>query len=180
MNKMVKSVFIALAMLVLSASATAQDFRPYVGSGLGGFIISNGSGPSWVLGGYGSIGIDINDYIAAEFRGGKTATGSNNSGKFGIDWFFSYLLKPQIKLKDYKVNFYGLLGASTIKSWSNASRKTVTAFSFGAGIEAYATDNIILGIEGMLIDSKDKTRAAGEPYNGNQIGSAIATVRMLF
>lgn len=171
-------MFVFLAMMLFSSSASAQDFRPYVGSGLGAYVIANGSGPSTVFGGYGSIGVDINDYIAVEFRGGKTANGSNKSGTFGIDWFFSYLAKPQIKLDAYKINFYGLLGASTIKSWFNASRKTVTAFSFGGGVEVYATENIILGVEGMLLDSQNKSGRV--PYNGNQIGSVVGTAHIVF
>jgi len=181
MNKIMKSMFVFLAMMLFSSSASAQDFTPYVGGGLGGYVISNGSGAKWVFGGYGSVGVDINDYIAVEFRGGKTAEATNKSGNFGTDWIFSYLAKPQIKLEDYKINFYALLGASTIKSWSNShgAHKTKTSFSFGGGIEVYATENIILGAEGMVLDFQKKD-GPSLPYNGNNVGSAVATARILF
>ena len=176
----IKFTIITLA-LALPCSASADDIKPYIGGGIGTYIIANGTtgGGSYVVGGYASIGLEISPYLAYELRAGSTDQANNSISSFGTDFFVSYLLKPQFMLQNF--NVYALLGASTIRSWSqntgqNKITQTNTSFSFGGGVETSVTDQFTLGVEAMILDN---TRSFN-PYNGNFTAAATGNLRYLF
>ncbi|MBL4775581.1 MAG: outer membrane beta-barrel protein [Mariprofundus sp.] len=180
MNNIIKFTMITLA-LALPCSASAGDIKPYIGSGIGTYIIGNGTAGNgdYVVGGYASIGLEISPYLAYELRAGTTAQANNSISSFGTDFFVSYLIKPQYMLQGF--NVYALLGASTIKSWSQdigktKITKTNTSFSFGGGVETSVTDQFTLGVEAMILDN----RRGFNPYSGNFTGAATGNLRYLF
>jgi opacity protein-like surface antigen len=187
MKKSIKFTFALLAFLLLPMQATAEgipelNIKPYVGGGAGAYLIGNGTGEDWVFGGYGLVGAELIEYLALEVRFGSTAEGENPNSKFGTDYFISYLAKPQLRMHR-DVYLYGLVGASTIKSWSTPTggtkvTKTNTSFSIGGGIEYLINDNISIGAEGLFMETEDKTGKA--VYEGNYMGSATATVQIRF
>jgi len=184
MNKIIKSTLASLVLL-LPSMAIADEITPYVGAGIGSYVIANGGGEDWVFGGYGSIGAEVLPNLALEFRVGSTTNGTNVNSTFGTDWFVSYLAKPQVKLNDMQLNLYGLIGASTIKSFTQAKvgpvvklSSTTTAFSFGGGLEGYMDKNTTISLEGTILDlRKDRGKT---PYKGNFVGSVTGSVRILF
>jgi opacity protein-like surface antigen len=187
MKRNIKSIIILLAFLLLPMQATAYDIpelniKPYVGGGAGAYVIANGGGEDWVFGGYGLVGAELIEYLALEARFGSTTDGENPGSKFGTDFFISYLAKPQLRMRR-DVYLYGLVGASTIKSWSTPSggtkvTKTNTSFTIGGGIEYLIIDNISIGAEGLFMEIEDKTGKT--VYDGNYMGSVSATVRVRF
>lgn len=186
MKKIVaRLALVAFAFLIpATASANDMNIKPYVGGGIGTYILGPGTGEDWVFGGYASIGAEVMPNLAFEVRGGTTSNGKKGVRTFGTDYFFSYLAKPQFMLEGTGINVYGLLGASTIKSWYKTTAaaakvtKTVTSFSFGGGVEYSVSDTVRLGVEGLIMDSQDKSNRV--PYNGNYVGSGVATVRLAF
>ncbi len=167
-----KRLFFALtAWLVVALPAQAQDFEPYVGFGLGAFGVELKESPAFnqkntVFGGYGKLGVDINDYVAAELRIGATGTGTTTypPATFGkgipVDiklqstYFLSYLAKLKLPVNP-DLRFYGLLGGTTAKFKTTAAvlgaaasiSKTKTGFSYGAGVEWRLDDQLTLGAE---------------------------------
>jgi len=185
MDKFLKSTLLFISLLLLPGMATAEDlyFKPYLGGGLGGFLLSNGAGDNWVFGGYGSVGAEVLPILAFEGRVGSAANASNATSTFGIDYFIAGYAKPQYKIEGMKINIYGLFGVSSVSSWSKPTggltvTRTVQSFSYGAGVEFYATDNIILGVEGMVLDGQDKSALA--TYHGNYAAGAVGTIRISF
>lgn len=186
MNKFLKSILVFISLLLLPSISAAQDpyFKPYVGGGLGGFVISNGLGENWVFGGYASMGAEVLPFLALEGRVGGAADASNVSSTFGIDYFVAGYAKPQFKIEEAKINIYGLLGLSSVKSWSQLTgatklSKSIRSFSYGGGIEYVATDNLMLGVEGVILDGEDRSGTTAT-WNGNYAGSVVGTVRMTF
>ena len=175
-------VFFALLLLPMQAAANELDIRPYVSGGLGAYVLGPGNGEDTVFGGYGAIGAELMSNLALEVRVGATANGSNAAGTFGTDWFISYLVKPQLAFTP-EINLYALIGASTIKSWRTPTggakvSATKTSFSFGGGIEYILQDDFSIGVEGLVLDSQDKTNR--NPYDGNYIAAGVVTMRVGF
>lgn len=184
MKYITKPIFVLTALFLLPVQTLANDLdiRPYVSGGLGAYVLGPGSGSDTVFGGYGAVGADVMPNLALEIRMGATANGSNAGSTFGTDWFVSYLAKPQLQIA-HEVNIYGLIGASTIRSWRTPTggtklSATKTSFSFGGGIEYMLNDDFSIGIEGMVLDSQDKSNRT--PYDGNYIAAGVGTIRINF
>lgn len=172
----------ALLLWPAQAAATDLDIRPYVSGGLGGYVLGPGSGDDTVFGGYGALGAELMPYLALEIRLGTTQNGNSAGSSFGTDWFVSYLARPQVKVSR-EINIYGLLGASTIKSWRTPTggvkaTKTRTSFSFGGGLEYLFNNDLSIGIEAMALDSQDKSNRV--PYDGNYMAAGSGTIRLNF
>jgi len=184
MYNLIKLVLLSLALLFASiASADGfkpENVRPYVGGGIGTYLMGNGSGAENVAGGYGMLGLEISPNFALELRAGQNlrATGANGKN-FDTSRFVSYLVRPQMKLGDF--NVFGLIGASKIKSWSaDSPPHNVNKFSFsvGAGVEVNAYKNIMIGVEALILDGRD--RAVAVPFTGNFLATLGATGRIKF
>ena len=183
MKYMIRTIPVFLTLL-LSGQVMANDLdiRPYVSGGLGAYVLAPGSGDDTVFGGYGAVGADVMPNLALEIRIGATANGKNASSTFGTDWFVSYLAKPQIEVMP-DVNVYGLIGASTIRSWRTPTggtkvSATKTSFSFGGGLEYMLNDDFSIGIEAIALDVQDKSGRT--PYDGNYIAAGSGTIRINF
>ena len=170
-----KRLMIAMAALIaMSGVAQAQDFKPYAGFGIGGFGVEEKepgfSQKSTTFGGYGKLGVDVNDYLGGELRFGATGNGSQTYAAgttFGgivipvpvdvtltSDYFISYLAKLQLPVaEDFRVS--ALLGATTAKIKGTASAgvisastsATKTGFSYGFGGEYFFNSNMSVGGE---------------------------------
>ncbi len=196
MKLSVRSAAFLMMLMIGVAPAKAQDlgFKPYVGGGLGGFELNYGNGKDFVFGGYGALGAELNDYLALELRVGsagsktKADTGTALTGqvKKQVDWFVSYLAKPQIEVAD-GLKIYGLLGASTLKSkitpnGASARSNTSTSFSFGAGAEYSFQDQFTIGGEWLRYSSQKDTAAIGATsgYNGMDVNGFVGTLKVFF
>ena len=178
MKKTIQSI-LAVFVLLLPMQAIANDIKPYVAAGLGAYAVGPGNGHDTNFGGYGLIGVDVTPNLGLEVRVGKSAEGANLSGKFGTDYFVSYMARPQVQFEE--VNLYGLVGASTINSWYTPTagiktNKVKTSFSIGAGIEYMFAKDYLIGIEAVAMDFKD--RAGITPFDGSFVGAVNVTFRV--
>lgn len=163
----VVSVFSML--MTLAPDVQADDFKPYAGIGLGGYILKTGvagAGDKTAFGGYGQLGVDVGDYFGGELRIGTSAkTSFINSGaneELRLDYIFSYLAKLQYPVTP-EFRIYGLAGGSTSKltgtlttagfvfaaSGTNTLSETKTSFSFGGGIDYRLMGHLSIGAEYM-------------------------------
>jgi len=163
-----------IAMSGMSGMAQAQDIKFYGGFGVGGFGVEEKepgfSQKSMTFGGYGKVGVDINEYFGAELRVGATGNATKNypagSSLGGVVFpvpvevtlsagsFISYLAKMQLPLAE-KFRVSALVGATTAKiklkatavgaSVSNSATKT--GFSYGFGGEYFINDSVSVGGE---------------------------------
>ncbi|HXH72284.1 MAG TPA: porin family protein [Mariprofundaceae bacterium] len=160
MKSMVRTMGLAAALAFAAVPAQAQDLGWYAGGGLGMFTLDSGVGSDTVLGGYASLGADVNENVGAELRLGKTGTGSTPAFGFnvnyGIDYFLSAFGKVQFPVTG-DLNLYGLLGFTYAKASASVSSPvllagvrnsgTNTSFSFGLGGDYRFTDNLRAGLE---------------------------------
>ena len=178
MKKAIQSIA-AVFLLLLPMQAAADDIDLYVAAGLGAYAVGPGNGVDTNFGGYGLIGVDVMPNLGLEVRVGKSAEGSNLSGKFGTDYFVSYMARPHVHFGE--VNLYGLVGASTINAWytptaGTKTNKVKTSFSIGAGIEYMFAKDYLIGIEAVAMDFKN--RAGVTPYDGSFVGAVNVTLRV--
>jgi len=170
---MKKTIIAAIFTLLASATtAQAMDVEPYVGVGVGGYLLKDTTaGTKIAYGGYGQLGADIGDYLGAELRFGASGKATRTTPVLGgvdvdintnIDYIFSFLGKLQMPVSE-KVQFYGLLGATRAKvvdnmkkpgfvfiSTGTTSRFTrTTSFSFGGGLDFKVQDKLVIGAEYM-------------------------------
>jgi len=193
-----KSIFRTMVLMCflsfIPSSLLADDFdldvRPYLGGGIGAFNIDAGFGSSTSFGGFGTVGANLNKYIAVEVRTGAssdasvTVLGTVNTTS-GVDWFVSYLAKPQFSVFG-DGNIYGLIGATTLKTTftaigpggSFAVSKTGTGFSFGGGFEYKLMNNIYVGAEWVQYASDADVNAV--PFPGLDVWGASGVVRYQF
>ena len=195
--KLTRITVLAFAALLFAVPAQAQDFmfKPYVGGGIGAYELDYGNGTDFVVGGYGALGADLHEFLAAEVRFGSAGSKTKNDAttnlatsdvKKSVSWFVSYLVKPRIEVTD-GLRFYGLVGASTVKSDIQAGtaakrEKTDTDLSFGGGAEYQITDNFTVGAEWLRLTSSKDTAALGATsgYKGMDINSFVGTLRVDF
>ena len=130
------------------------SFHPYLGVGVGVFNLDAGFGSANAAGFFVDGGADFNQYLGAELRLGTTDKASvsvvgiptDNS----IDYFFSYFAKPRFPVND-QLDVYALLGGTILKtkfsSLGGSVTNTSTDFSYGAGIQYKATDQLKVGAE---------------------------------
>jgi len=162
MKRMIKIAGLALAIAFSTATAQAQDIKPYAGVGLGyfAFDVGLGYGTMSTIGYFGQIGADFGDYFGAELRAGATQEADKTVGginlKLKLSSFISYLGKLQYPVSD-QLKIYALAGGTTAKATATASvpslaasaSTTTTAGSFGGGVSFNANDNIRVGAEWM-------------------------------
>jgi len=149
-------------MLGMGTSAFAQDIEPYVGGGLGAYLLTNNRGGDTVFGGYGLIGLKFTDMLAAELRLGGSANASNASGTYGIDWYAAYLLRGTIEVGN-GFSVYGLVGAATLATFEQLRaaakvKNTSTVFSGGGGIAYDYTDTVHASIEALYLGNNADAR----------------------
>jgi len=170
MRKIMGSVIMFTLVLVFSPASQAQEFKPYVGGGLGLFVLDfTGSGVTGisnkdVFGGFGIFGMDYGDFIGGELRVGSAANTSFDVGSvnetLSIDYFFSYLAKLQLPVSD-DFRFYTLIGGTSAKSSLKINTPgvvfaatnttdisdTSTSFTVGAGLDFKIQDQFSIGAE---------------------------------
>jgi len=166
------------------------DVHPYLGAGSGAFSVDAGFGSDTVFGGFGTIGANLNDYLAVEARVGAstdstmTLLGSVNATS-GVDWFVSYLAKPQYPVTG-DLNIFGLAGATTMKTTFSAVgpggsfsvSHTGTTFSFGGGAEYQLLDNVYVGAEWVQYANDADVNAV--PFPGLDVWGASGSIRYQF
>jgi len=156
------------------SAASANDFKPYIGLGVGMFQLKYSENSP--QGSYGmstatwgtflNAGVQYKKYIGVELRGGLTGSGSadfpaNTAGyalplnvKIGVNNYFSYLLKPQYPVTD-RLKAYGLFGGTavkfdTIESSGGVQHRNVpwkTGVTYGLGLEYQFRLNGSLAVE---------------------------------
>lgn len=152
MFKTIRNAAIAMmAMLFTFSAVQAEEIKPYVGAGAGGFrfvVTSAGvdnSGTSF--GGFGILGASINDYIAVELRGGASTNADVSAGlKYKHSYFISYLAKLQYPVGD-GVFIHALGGGTTANIKSTGLDTSKTGISFGGGIRFAVDDQLSFGAE---------------------------------
>ncbi|HKJ83108.1 MAG TPA: porin family protein [Mariprofundaceae bacterium] len=194
MRQLIYAIPVALGLLTAPAAASAQEFmfEPYAGAGVGGFLLNDGNGSNFVFGGYGEIGAKLAQYMAIEGRFGTAGSKTKYDAVVGanvknqVDWFASYLFKPQVILAR-GLRFYGLLGATTLKSSITATgstkvSKTNTDFSYGVGMEYSPNDdNLYVGAEWMrYASSESHATLTTTTYSGMNMQGYVATLRYAF
>jgi len=147
-----KKILIGTAMILAGSSgAQAQDFKPYVGVGVGVFGIDAKdtttafSQKVTALGGYAKFGVDMYEYFGMELRlgtvdstgkqtypAGSTLAGTVIATPVTVDmstnYFKSYLLKVQNAVSsDFR--FYALVGATTAKPLFKVDVPGIALFS---------------------------------------------------
>jgi len=169
-----KKTIIAAMFTLLASATTAQavDIEPYVGIGVGGYLLKTTTatvGTKTAFGGYGQLGADIGDYFGAELRLGASGKATLTSPQLGgvninssIDYIFSYLGKLQVPVSE-NFRLYGLLGGTTAQVASKIKTPGVVfaatgttnisarknGFSFGGGLDFKVQDKLIIGAEYM-------------------------------
>ena len=166
---MKKIIVLVMMCFGMAQAASANDFKPYVGAGLGFAMFDigksvTGAGTSNALAGFGSLGFDYGDYVGAEIRFGTTANAKVSVGGLnyegGVDSFFTYLAKLQFPVSE-QLNIYALAGGTsasmsatiTTPGWIFASTGTnkvswnATSGSFGGGLDFKTSDHFNIGIE---------------------------------
>lgn len=183
MKKVIRMAGLALALALGTATAQAQDFgfKPYIGAGAGAFNLDAGFGSGYTFGGFGFIGADINDYLAAEIRGGTTGSTTILFTDHTVDWFVSYLGKLKLPVND-QIGLYGLLGASTVKTKLSvlglSVTNTSTSFTFGGGGEFAVDDQLHIGAE--WVSYCQNANAASPTFPGMDVWSISGTLRYSF
>lgn len=189
---MFQGIFFMLVLGLSSIPAKAQDFNPYIGFGLGGFELDYGNGSDFVFGGFGLLGLTLTENVALEGRvggaGNKTkldAQLGNLNVKKELNWFVSYLVKPQFEISE-GLRIYGLLGGTTLRTaitptGSVKRTSTDTSFSFGLGGEYGLDPQLYLGIEWMRYASnKDRAVVNAGGFNGLDVNGFVGTLRYEF
>lgn len=194
MKQWISGAALAAVMAFVSVPAQAQDFyfAPYVGGGLGAYELDYGNGSDFVFGGYGALGADVHDNLGLEVRFGSAASKTKLDAQLGsvnvkaqVDWFASYLAKPQAEIFD-GLKIYGLIGATTLKSkltptGSAARSNTSTGLSFGVGGEYRIANQLLLGVEWMRYSSdKDRAVVNGGGFNGLDVNGFVANLKYEF
>lgn len=174
-----------LAIAICTTTAQAEGIKPYVGIGVGMFTTDYGSiagttataKTPYSMGGFLKAGADFHEYIGAELRvGAVSSSGVEVSGtkvpgiSSKVDWFISYLLKPQFQFSK-EARVYGLIGATTAKvtlgvAGSGSASDTKTQVTFGGGFEYEFMDGISAGVEYVQYSNKadiasEKVKIAG-------------------
>jgi len=166
---MKKTILAAVAAMAFGFAGLAQagETGYYVNLGTGLYVLNvdgagvSKSGDAW--GGFVGTGYDSGSNIAAELRIATTqgtdlspVAGSNDR----IQYAFSYLAKPYMDFSyaDQDLSAYGLIGGTTMRIESLNTAKSMTALSFGAGLEAQVAENCKVGAEWMrMAHNKDYT-----------------------
>jgi opacity protein-like surface antigen len=187
MKKIVRTAAIAATVAFgLVGNAQAQDIQPYAGVGVGTFNLDAGFGSAYAFGGFGLVGVDINEYAGVELRAGTTAKASVNVVSIptenSIDYFFSYLAKLKLPVNE-NLGFYGLLGGTTLKTKFSvpavgASTNTSTDFSYGAGIDYKIDDQMKVGAE--WVQYSKKANSASPTFPGLDAYGISATLNIAF
>ncbi len=160
---MIKRAWGILAILLgLLGQAQAVEMEPYVGGGIGAYLMTNNRGGDTVFGGYALVGMQFTDLLGAEVRLGGSANANNASSTYGIDWYTAYLLRGTIELGQ-GLSVYGLLGAATLATFEQLrgaakQKNTSTVFSGGGGIAYDYTDTIHASVEGLFLGSNADAR----------------------
>lgn len=147
MKQMIRAAAMAITFAFgLAGTAQAKDMEYYGGVGVGGFNVKStitglGSQSGMATGVFAYLGSDINDYIGAELRFGGT-TGAPVWGlHYKLNYFLSYLAKPQVPLGE-SVSLYALVGGTTANLKTNGGLNTTkTSFTFGGGAKLRVDEN---------------------------------------
>ncbi len=175
-KKFIGTIAFAMAMLAITPAGQAQEFKPYIGGGLGLFVLDfTGSGVTGVsnkdvFGGFGIFGVDYGDFVGGELRVGSAANTSFDNGSvnetLSIDYFFSYLAKLQFPVSE-DFRFYTLIGGTSSKSSlkintpgfvfvatnTTSVSDTSTSFTVGAGLDFKIRDQLLIGAEWLRYGS---------------------------
>ena len=188
MKVILRAMLLVGGLLLVPSHILAEGFdvQPYLGAGIGAFNLDAGAGSDTTVGGFGTFGAGLNENFAVELRFGATSSATTTFAGFlpidsSVDWFVSYLAKPQIILTG-DLNIYALIGGTTMKSTAtilgtNFSH-TGTGFSYGAGLEYKAGDQVYIG--GEWIQYATDADINSPTFPGLDVWGASATIRYKF
>jgi opacity protein-like surface antigen len=154
----------AMAGLISAAFATsASAAQPYVGVGVGAFVIDTGLNRQDTFGGYLQLGDDFSQYVGGEIRVGASGKTKEEivvtplpASK--VDWFAAAFLKPKYEFADNWMG-YGLIGIATMRAsyypvGAVKQSKTRTGLGYGLGLQYRVSDQYSLGGEWSHLLSK--------------------------
>ena len=185
-----KNFLLAAAMLFsLSSFTYADEIKPYIGIGLGGFSLelaaSGVNQKNAVLGGFLKLGAQFNEYLSAEMRYGRTGSGTASypagtpiTTSLGTipsplpfdftmqaSYLVSLLVKPHMMVAQ-NFRLYALLGGTAVRVKGTFSVPGVpstsglsSGYSYGGGAEYKMSEHIDMGVEWVQYWNNVKTGA---------------------
>lgn len=172
---------IAACVACMSLTSTAQASDPYIGAGVGAFVLNDGfSGKKSTFGTFVQIGDNFSENLGAEIRigtSGKTKEELAVIPGNKVDYFAAAFLKPQYAFSD-QFTGYALLGFGTIRATHYpvaglSSKKTRSGLGYGLGVSYQASDNISITGEWSHLNTKPKGASAA---NFNGLSASMFTV----
>ncbi|ATX82188.1 Opacity protein [Mariprofundus ferrinatatus] len=163
MKKTVTS-FIAALAAITSVAPAAHASDPYIGVGVGSFILNDGiSKKASTIGTYLQVGDNFSEFLGGEIRIG---TSGNTKEEFAIipgnkvDYFAAAFLKPQIKIAE-DFTAYALVGMGTIRATHYpvaglSSSKSRSGLGYGLGFSYSAMENLGISGEWSHLNTKPK------------------------
>lgn len=153
--------------LAISQSADASE--PYVGVGLGSFVLNDGLNRQDTLGGYLQLGDDFSPYVGAELRLGASTKTKEEAVPVArpaskVDWFSAFYLKPKYEFAENWMG-YGLIGVGVMRAsyypiGLAKQTKTRAGLGYGLGLQYRLDDQYSLGAEWSHLLSKPKNATA--------------------
>ncbi len=162
MSLIKKNILAFCCLFSMSAQAGNWEIDPigYSSVGIGYYSLDAGNGSSWVLAGFGKLGVDLNSYLALETRIGSTgATKKTTSfGNTRADFFITYFMKPQIDITR-ELRLYGVLGGTVMNSSYHAAgvarmSRSSNSASFGLGLDYHFTDRAAFALDWVRYSAK--------------------------
>ncbi|ATX79423.1 Opacity protein [Mariprofundus aestuarium] len=172
MKKTVTS-FIAALAAITSMASVAHASDPYVGVGVGSFILNDGiSKKASTIGTYLQVGDNFSEFLGGEIRIGTSGSTKEELAIIAgnkIDYFAAAFLKPQIKIAE-DFTGYALIGVGTIRATHSpvaglSSSKIRSGLGYGLGFSYSAMDNLGISGEWSHLNSKPKG-ASSANYKG--------------
>jgi len=186
---MKKTLLILSSLLIMpTGTAFAADMKPYAGIGLGLFELDPGKNKQSVFGGFGFVGLDIDEYFATELRTGIGGSQTREelgplTEAFKVNWFVSLLAKPKIALaSDFEL--YGLIGITSMRTSITPTASVIqtsstqTGLSFGVGATYTINNQFKIGAEWVRYatnaDAASKNTAAFQGLDVNGFTTTLA------
>ena len=155
-----KRTWISMMAMALAGgvamSQPAAASEPYVGVGLGSFVLDDGLNRQDTLGGYLQLGDDFSPYLGGELRVGASSKTSEEAVPVvrpasRVDWFAAFYLKPKYAFSENWMG-YGLVGVGSLRAsyypiGAAKQTKTRIGLGYGLGLQYRLADQYSLGAE---------------------------------
>lgn len=158
----------------MALSQPAQATEPYVGVGLGSFVLNDGVNRQDTFGGYLQLGDDFSPYLGGELRIGASAKTKEETVPVArpatqVDGFAAFFLKPKYTFAENWMG-YGLIGLGTVRAsyypiGAAKQTKTRVGLGYGLGLQYRMADQYSLGAEWSHLLSRP-SRSAGAAFQG--------------